>query len=207
MTKHLRAARILAALVAAGAIAGTALAVDPSGQPSASPAASSSAIPAAASPSLAETLAPSDKPSPSVAASPPVPSQPSPSSATPKPEVKAPEVKAPEPQDDDEGAPSAEKLADVVLRLKAAGVPATSGQVQDLAGKVGLGGAVRVLAFAHASGKTPAQILALFAGGMGWGEIDHELHLSIGPGIGWIMGHGHGHGHGHGNGHANSQTP
>jgi hypothetical protein len=51
---------------------------------------------------------------------------------------------------------------------------------------------VRVYAFAHASGKTPAEILAMFQGGMGWGEIDHQLNLSIGPGIGWIMGNGGG---------------
>jgi hypothetical protein len=84
-----------------------------------------------------------------------------------------------------------------VDRLKEAGIPATATQVGDLAGKVGVGGAVRVLAFAQASGKTPAQILAMFQSGKGWGQIDHELNLSIGPGIGWIMGHGHGHGQGH----------
>jgi hypothetical protein len=82
-----------------------------------------------------------------------------------------------------------------VGRLTDAGIPATAAQVQDLAGKVGAGGAVRVLAFAQASGKTPAQIVAMFQSGKGWGQIDHELNLSIGPGIGWIMGHGHGQGH------------
>jgi len=61
-----------------------------------------------------------------------------------------------------------------------------------LAAKVGVGGAVRTLAFAKASGKTPDQIVAMFEDGKGWGEIDHELGLSIGPGIGWIMRSGHG---------------
>jgi hypothetical protein len=60
-----------------------------------------------------------------------------------------------------------------------------------LAAKVGVGGAVRTLAFAQASGKTPAQIVAMKESGKGWGGIVHELGLSIGPGIGWIMSGGH----------------
>jgi hypothetical protein len=91
-----------------------------------------------------------------------------------------------------EGPPSADEVARIVDKLKAAGITATASGVADLAAKVGVGGAVRVYAFAHASGKTPAEILAMFQGGKGWGEIDHELGLSIGPGIGWIMGHGGG---------------
>ena len=89
-----------------------------------------------------------------------------------------------------EGPPSAAELARVVDKLKAVGITATASDLSDLATKVGLGGAVRVYAFAHASGKTPAEILVMFQGGQGWGEIDHELNLSIGPGIGWIMGNG-----------------
>jgi hypothetical protein len=64
-----------------------------------------------------------------------------------------------------------------------------------LAAKVGVGGAVRVLAFAKASGKSTAEILAMFQGGKGWGEIAHALGLH--PGIGWIMSGGHGKGQGH----------
>jgi hypothetical protein len=99
-----------------------------------------------------------------------------------------------------EGPPSADELARIVANLKGAGITATAAELTDLSAKVGLGGAVRVYAFAHASGKTPAEILAMFQGGKGWGEIDHELNLSIGPGIGWIMGNGGG--NGAGNGHA-----
>jgi hypothetical protein len=94
--------------------------------------------------------------------------------------------------DGSEGPPSAEELARVVDKLKAVGITATASDLADLSAKVGLGGAVRVYAFAHASGKTPAEILAMFQGGKGWGEIKHELNLSIGPGIGWIMGNGGG---------------
>lgn len=100
---------------------------------------------------------------------------------------------APEGPDASEGPPSADELARIVDKLKAAGITATASDVSDLAAKVGVGGAVRVLAFAHASGKTPAEILAMFESGKGWGEIDHELGLSIGPGIGWIMGNGGSH--------------
>jgi hypothetical protein len=94
--------------------------------------------------------------------------------------------------DGSEGPPSADELARIVANLKAAGITATASELSDLSAKVGLGGAIRVYAFAHASGKTPAEILAMFQGGKGWGQIAHELNLSIGPGIGWIMRNGGG---------------
>jgi hypothetical protein len=166
------------------AITGTVLAASPSPSPSSSPepdgSATASSVPSAA---------PSLEPSASSSASPLV----APTHSTPPASTPAPQVKESEPEDEADGPPTAEKIADVVSRLKGAGIPATSIQVQVLSSKVGLGGAVRVLAFAQASGKTPAQILAMFTSGMGWGQISHELNLSIGPGIGWIMGHGHGH--------------
>lgn len=98
---------------------------------------------------------------------------------------------APESAGPEDAGPSPAQVDRVVSRLADAGISTTASEVQALAAKVGVGGAVRVLAFAHASGKTPTQILAMFEGGMGWGQIDRQLHLSIGPGIGWIMGHGH----------------
>jgi hypothetical protein len=103
----------------------------------------------------------------------------------------APEAsEAPEAPDGSEGPPSAADIASIVDRLKAAGITASASEVTDLAAKVGVGGAVRVFAFAHASGKTPAEIVAMFESGKGWGQIKKELNLAIGPGIGWIMGHG-----------------
>jgi hypothetical protein len=90
------------------------------------------------------------------------------------------------------GPPSADEVARIVDKLKAAGITATASGVADLAAKVGVGGTVRVYAFAHASGKTPAEIVAMFQAGKGWGQIKKELNLSIGPGIGWIMGNGGG---------------
>ena len=88
-------------------------------------------------------------------------------------------------------APSAEKVQGVLERLGAAGITATADEFKALAEKYGVGGAVRVLAFADAAGKSTADITAMFDSGKGWGEIRRELGLTIGPGLGWIMGHGH----------------
>lgn len=88
--------------------------------------------------------------------------------------------------------PSAANLARTVERLAAAGITTTADDLAALAGKVGVGGAVRVLRFADASGKTPAEIVAMFEAGKGWGVIARELKLDIGPGNGTVMGHGRG---------------
>ena len=74
-----------------------------------------------------------------------------------------------------------------------------------MAAKVGVGGAVRVFAFANASGKSSTDILAMFQGGKGWGEIAHALGLH--PGIGSIMSGGHGKGQGHGVGPDKTKGP
>jgi len=104
----------------------------------------------------------------------------------------APEAsEAPDTAEAANDAPSADEITRAVDKLSAAGITTTAAELQALAAKVGLGGAVRALAFAKASGQTPDQIVALFQGGQGWGQIKHQLNLSIGPGIGWIMG-GHG---------------
>lgn len=87
--------------------------------------------------------------------------------------------------------PSAEKVHGILDRLKAAGIATTADEFHALADKYGVGGAVRVLAFAHAAGKSTADITAMVDAGKGWGEIRHALGLTISPGIGWIMGHGH----------------
>ncbi len=94
---------------------------------------------------------------------------------------------------DANGTPSPANLARIVERLKVAGITTTADELAALAAKVGVGGAVRVLRFAKASGKTPAQILALFESGKGWGVIARDLKLDIGPGNGSVMGQGHGH--------------
>ena len=134
--------------------------------------------------------------------------------ASESPEAEAsPQADAPEAS----GAPLTDTHAQQILDLlKAAGIDTTditTADVQALAAKYGVGGAVRLEAWASASGKTVDDIAAMFDGGMGWGEIaksleqaDSSLHLS--PGIGWIMGNGHGNpkplpanAQGHGNPH------
>ena len=85
--------------------------------------------------------------------------------------------------------PTADELARAVDRLKAHDITATSAQLSALAGKYGLGGAIRLMAWSKSTGKTVAELTAMRDAGKGWGEIGHELGVS--PGIGWIMGNGH----------------
>lgn len=103
--------------------------------------------------------------------------------------------------DQADGAPLTDARAQALVSLLAdAGIDGvTSAELKALAAKYGVGGAIRLEAWAKATGKSVSDLAALFDGGMGWGAIarqleaaDSSLHLS--PGIGWIMGHGHGHG-------------
>jgi len=98
-----------------------------------------------------------------------------------------------------EASPAADELARAVDRLKAQGINSTVAQLGDLAGTYGLGGAVRLVAWADASGKSLAELRALRDGGQGWGQMARDLGLS--PGIGWIMGGGHADGHGNAGAH------
>jgi hypothetical protein len=183
--------RVIAALAVLALAAGTALAAGPSltASPSATASAGGSGGIASNGPSAtgSEPLA-SPSASPSPAFSPSVTTEPT---NGPKGNEKPEPAESPEAAEAPESPPSAAEVADIVGKLKAAGITTTPAAFQSLAGKVGVGGAVRTLAFAHASGKTPDQILAMFQAGKGWGKIRHELGLSINPGIGWIMGDGH----------------
>ena len=180
--KALSLSRGIAALAILVLAAGGTLAASPSPSPEAS--AGSSASPSAGASSVVSS---SPSPAPAATSKAPVKSE------APK-ESEVPE-KA-EPPETPDSPPTAAEVADFVGRLKAAGISTTDAAFAALAAKVGVGGAVRTLAFAKASGKTPDQIVAMFQGGKGWGQIKHELALSIGPGIGWIMGGGHGQGNG-----------
>jgi hypothetical protein len=91
-----------------------------------------------------------------------------------------------------DASPSPTNLARIVERLEAAGITTTVDELGDLAAIVGVGGAVRVLLFADAADMTPAEIVAMFESGKGWGVIARELALDINPGIGSVMGNGHG---------------
>jgi hypothetical protein len=86
--------------------------------------------------------------------------------------------------------PSAEDLAHATDRLEAAGITATSSQVKTLAADYGLGGAIRLLAWAEATGKSVDELRSMRDAGAGWGQLASELGVS--PGIGSIMGEGAG---------------
>ena len=100
-----------------------------------------------------------------------------------------------ETEPDENGTPSARLLDRIVAKLEGAGITTDADTLASLAADYGVGGAVRLVAWAHASGLTPAEIGAMFDGGMGWGEIARQLNdaneeLDLGPGIGWVMGKG-----------------
>ena len=91
-----------------------------------------------------------------------------------------------------EAPPSAEDLAHALDRLSASKIDATSDQIEALSADYGLGGAIRLLAWADAKGMSVNDLRALRDGGVGWGQIARDLGVS--PGIGSIMGNGGGHG-------------
>ncbi|HEX6654767.1 MAG TPA: hypothetical protein VF153_00995 [Candidatus Limnocylindria bacterium] len=91
-----------------------------------------------------------------------------------------------------EAPPSADELAHAVGRLDASGITVSADQLRTLAADYGLGGAIRLLAWADASGKTVDELKAMRDGGDGWGQMAQDLGLN--PGIGSIMGQGGDHG-------------
>lgn len=97
-------------------------------------------------------------------------------------------------EDDSDGPPSADALARLVDRLADAGIATDADTIAALAADYGVGGAIRLLAWADASELSTGDLAARFDGGQGWGEIARELDLH--PGIGSIMGKGGGQGHG-----------
>lgn len=97
-----------------------------------------------------------------------------------------------------EEAPDAEAIARVRQRLADADITVTDEEIADLAGRYGLGGAVRLFAWSKETGMSVADIAKLRDGDgegaepLGWGRIARDL--GIHPGIGSIMGSGRGNG-------------
>ena len=109
-----------------------------------------------------------------------------------------------------EGTPADEgdNVQRVVELLGNAGIDTDSTEIESLAADHGMGGAIRILAFANAAGVDPSEIISMRDDGMGWGQIARDLDLDIGPGLGWIMsGNGASHGQGHGQGHGHGWGP
>ncbi len=101
----------------------------------------------------------------------------------------------PESLEEADAPPTADELAHAAARLQANEIPFTDPQLSDLATRYGLGGAVRLLAWAQAEAMDVEAIATMRDGtdtspGMGWGKIAKELGQH--PGIGSIMGSGHG---------------
>ena len=115
--------------------------------------------------------------------------------------------------DGEDAAPSAEDLAHAADRLRAHDIDVDDAAFSDLAARYGVGGAVRVLAWASNPDDdvTIETITAMRDGdgsegsGMGWGQIARELGMH--PGLGSIMGIGGGNGGGNGNGHGRENAP
>ena len=103
-------------------------------------------------------------------------------------------------EEDTDAPPSAEALAHAQDRLEASGLTVDEAELADLAGRYGLGGAVRTIAWAADPDDdiTVESISAMRDGDgtpesvMGWGQIAKELGVK--PGIGSVMGQGGGHG-------------
>lgn len=103
-------------------------------------------------------------------------------------------------QEDEDTPPTAEELAHAADRLGAHDITVDDAVLSELATRYGLGGAVRVVAWAADPDDeiTVDSITAMRDGdgsdgsAMGWGQIAKEL--SVHPGIGSIMGNGGGHG-------------
>jgi hypothetical protein len=106
----------------------------------------------------------------------------------------------------DGAAPTADALRHASDRLAASGIAVDDAELADLAGRYGLGGAVRLFAWADASGRSVDDLAAMRDGDgtpgsvMGWGRMAKEL--GVHPGIGSIMGGGQGAGHAGGSGGA-----
>jgi hypothetical protein len=108
---------------------------------------------------------------------------------------------------EDGSGPSSKVLDRIVENFANAGIETDADTVAGLAADYGVGGAVRILAWADAAGVDPSEITDMFDSGMGWGQIvkelnaaDDSLHLS--PGVGHVMSNGHGKGGDHPNGNS-----
>jgi hypothetical protein len=102
----------------------------------------------------------------------------------------------PQTADESDAPPTADELAHAADRLVANGIEADVATLvatlTDLSARYGLGGAIRVVAWADEKGLTVQEVAAMRDEGRGWGQIAHELDVH--PGIGSIMGNGGGHG-------------
>lgn len=105
----------------------------------------------------------------------------------------------PQANDETDAPPTADEVAHAADRLSAHGIEADVAVLTDLAARYGLGGAVRLVAWADETGIAVEDLAAMHDDGQGWGQIAREL--GVHPGIGSIMGNGGGHGRENAPGH------
>jgi hypothetical protein len=112
---------------------------------------------------------------------------------TPRSPLLADESAEPQEQQD-EAPPTEEDVAHAVERLQAKGFSTDAAALAALAAEHGVGGAVRLVAWADETGMSVDELVAMRADGMGWGQMARELDVH--PGLGSIMGNGGGNGNG-----------
>ena len=122
---------------------------------------------------------------------------------TPRSPLLADESAEPQEQQD-EAPPTEEDVAHAVERLLAKGFSTDAAALAALAAEHGVGGAVRLVAWADETGMSVDELVAMRADGMGWGLMARELDVH--PGLGSIMGNG-GNGNGNGNGLGREGAP
>jgi hypothetical protein len=99
-------------------------------------------------------------------------------------------------QEEPDATPAADELAHAVERLAASDIDVTSEELSALAADYGMGGAIRLLAWADATGMSLDELRAMRDDGAGWGQIAKDLEVDVNPGIGTIMGQSGDHGPG-----------
>jgi hypothetical protein len=98
-------------------------------------------------------------------------------------------------QEEEPDAPAtADELAHAMARLDASGIETTKDELSALAADYGLGGAIRLLAWADATGMSLEELRAMRDDGAGWGQMAKDLPGAPNPGIGTIMGQSGEHG-------------
>ncbi len=112
--------------------------------------------------------------------------------ATPAVNPEAPGAVTQDGDEDPEGPPSGDRVQRMVDDLAAVDISVDPALAADYAARYGIGGAMRLLAWADASGRSADEIAGLFDSGIGWGDIRRQLQesnpeLDLHPGIGWIM--------------------
>ncbi len=118
--------------------------------------------------------------------------------------------------DGEDEVPTADDLTHAADRLRDHQIDVDDAAFSDLANRFGVGGAVRVLAWAsNPDDDVTIEIIAAMregdgteGSGMGWGQIAREL--GVHPGLGSIMGNGGGNGgdgEGNGRGHGRDNAP